>query len=102
MAFPLTLSFQKTEPPSGLPRRFAPRNDGVGGKGSSKNKPYFLPVYFGFEARQSLASNRVNPTQNRSTCGGPLLFPQKRAKLSLVFFCKLHSQVFIPSAAREK
>ncbi|MDR3157471.1 MAG: hypothetical protein LBU11_00340 [Zoogloeaceae bacterium] len=29
---PLTLSFQKTEPPPGLPRRFAPRNDGVGGK----------------------------------------------------------------------
>jgi hypothetical protein len=29
-AFPLALSFQKTEPPPGLPRRYAPRNDEVG------------------------------------------------------------------------
>jgi hypothetical protein len=30
-AFPLALAFQTTEPPRGLPRRFAPRNDEVGG-----------------------------------------------------------------------
>jgi hypothetical protein len=31
-AFPLALLFQKTEPPSGLPRRYASRNDEIGGE----------------------------------------------------------------------
>jgi hypothetical protein len=54
-------------------------------KGSSKNKPYFLTVCLGFETRQSLASNRVNPTQNPSASAVTLPLLQKRARFACPF-----------------
>jgi hypothetical protein len=58
-------------------------------KGSSKNKPYFLPVCLGVETRQSLASNRVDPTQNPSGnisgSGGDVAFTPKKARFACPF-----------------
>jgi hypothetical protein len=63
---------------------------GVQSKGSSKNKPYFLPVCLGFETRQSLASNRVDPTQRKthlavSGSGVTLPLLQKRTSFACPF-----------------
>jgi hypothetical protein len=54
-----------------------------------KVKTYFLPVCLGFETRQSLASNRVAPTQNPSGSiwqWGYVAFTPKKGTLCLSFF----------------
>jgi hypothetical protein len=57
-----------------------------GGKGSSKNKPYFLLVCLGFEIRQSLASDRVAPAQNPSGSVVTLPLLPKRASFACPFW----------------
>jgi hypothetical protein len=56
-------------------------------KQRQKVKTYFLPGYLGFETRQSLASNRVNPTQNQLIREVSLFFPLKKGQALPVFFC---------------
>jgi hypothetical protein len=51
-----------------------------------------LPVCLGFETRQSLASNRVDPTQNPSGNiwqWGDVAFTPKKSALCLSFFAAL-------------